>query len=42
MFNKLKHFRSVATHYDKLAITFLTFLDIMAIYHLAKINVDRS
>ncbi|CAL7962778.1 hypothetical protein MIDIC_510008 [Alphaproteobacteria bacterium] len=27
MFDKLKHFRSVATRYDKLAITFLAFLD---------------
>ncbi len=32
MFNKLKHFRRVATRYDKLAITFLSFVHIAAIY----------
>jgi transposase len=32
MFNKLKHFHSVATHYDKLAISFLSFVHIAAIY----------
>lgn len=28
MFNKIKHFRRVATRYDKLAITFLSFIHI--------------
>ncbi len=32
MFNKLKHFRRVATRYDKLAIAFLSFVHIAAIY----------
>ncbi|CAL7963590.1 hypothetical protein MIDIC_70017 [Alphaproteobacteria bacterium] len=32
MFNKLKHFRSITTRYDRLAITFLAFLDITAIF----------
>lgn len=36
MFNKLKHFRRVATRYDKLAIAFLSFIHIAAIYILLK------
>lgn len=32
MFNKIKNFRRVATRYDKLAITFLSFVHIAAIY----------
>ncbi len=32
MFNKIKHFRRVATHYDKLAITFISFVHIAGIY----------
>ena len=36
MFNKLKHFRRVATRYDKLAIAFLSFVHIAAIYILLK------
>lgn len=36
MFNKLKHFRRVASRYDKLAIAFLSFVHIAAIYILLK------
>lgn len=36
MFNKLKHFRRVATRYDKLAITYLSFIHFAAIYLLLK------
>ncbi|MGL5719322.1 MAG: IS5/IS1182 family transposase, partial [Alphaproteobacteria bacterium] len=36
MFNKLKHFRRVAPRYDKLAIAFLSFVHIAAIYILLK------
>jgi transposase len=36
MFNKLKHFRRVSTRYDKLAIAFLSFVHIAAIYILLK------
>ena len=32
MFNKLKHFRRVATRYDKLGIAFLAFIHIASIY----------
>lgn len=32
MFNKLKHFRRIATRYDKLASTFLSFLHVAAIF----------
>jgi len=32
MFNKLKHFRRIATRYDKTALSFLSFLNIVAIY----------
>lgn len=32
MFNKIKHFRRVATRYDKLAISFLSFVHIAGIY----------
>ncbi|MBD0391041.1 transposase, partial [Wolbachia endosymbiont of Pentalonia nigronervosa] len=32
MFNKLKNFRRVATRYDKLAISFLSFVHIASIY----------
>ncbi|WP_250296785.1 IS5 family transposase [Wolbachia endosymbiont of Oedothorax gibbosus] len=32
MFNKIKHFRRVATRYDKLAITFISFVHIAGIY----------
>ncbi|MFZ5806212.1 MAG: IS5/IS1182 family transposase, partial [Verrucomicrobiota bacterium] len=31
-FNKLKNFRRVATRYDKLAASFLSFIHIAAIY----------
>ncbi len=31
MFNKIKHFRRVATRYDKLGITYLSFLHVAAI-----------
>jgi transposase len=36
MFNKLKHFRRVATRYDKLAITYLAFIHFAAIFILLK------
>lgn len=36
MFNKLKHFRRVATRYDKLAVAFLSFIHVAAIYILLK------
>ncbi len=32
MFNKIKHFRRVATRYDKLAIAFLSFVHIAGIF----------
>lgn len=32
MFNKLKHFRRVATRYDKTALSFLSFVHIASIY----------
>jgi transposase len=32
MFSKLKHFRRVATRYDKTALSFMAFLNIAAIY----------
>lgn len=32
MFNKLKHFRRVATRYDKTAASFMAFLNVAAIY----------
>lgn len=32
LFNKLKHFRRVATRYDKTAASFMAFLNIAAIY----------
>ncbi len=32
MFNKLKHFRRVATRYDKTAASFMAFLNLAAIY----------
>lgn len=32
MFNKLKHFRRVATRYDKTALSFMAFLNLAAIY----------
>lgn len=35
-FNKLKHFRRVATRYDKLAASFLAFIYIAAIFILSK------
>jgi len=31
MFNKLKQFRRVSTRYDKLAVTYLSFLHVAAI-----------
>lgn len=36
MFNKLKHFRRVATRYDKLAIAYLAFIHFVAICLLLK------
>jgi transposase len=36
MFNKLKHFRRVATRYDKLAIAFLSFIHIASIQILLR------
>jgi transposase len=36
MFNKLKHFRRVATRYDKLAVTYLAFIHFAAIFILLK------
>ena len=36
MFNKLKHFRRVATRYDKLAVVLLSFIHVAAIYILLK------
>jgi len=36
MFNKLKHFRRVATRYDKLAVTYLAFIHFAAICILLK------
>ena len=35
-FNKIKHFRRIATRYDKLASSFLAFVYIAAIFILAK------
>lgn len=35
-FNKLKHFRRVATRYDKLATSFMAFTYIAAIFILSK------
>ena len=35
-FNKLKHFRRVATRYDKLATSFLAFIYIAAIFKLTQ------
>lgn len=35
-FNKLKHFRRVATRYDKLAASFMAFTYIAAIFLLSK------
>lgn len=35
-FNKLKHFRRVATRYDKLAASFLAFIYVAAIFILSK------
>lgn len=35
-FNKIKHFRRVATRYDKLATSFLAFVYIAAIFLLSK------
>lgn len=35
-FNKLKHFRRVATRYDKLAVSFLAFVHVAAIFILSK------
>jgi len=32
LFNKLKNFRRVATRYDKTALSFMSFLNIAAIY----------
>ena len=32
MFNKLKHFRRIATRYDKTALSFMAFLNLAAIY----------
>ena len=32
MFNKMKHFRRVATRYDKLAVAYLSFVFISGIY----------
>lgn len=32
MFNKMKHFRRVATRYDKLDVTYLSFIFLAAIY----------
>lgn len=36
MFNKMKHFRRVATRYDKLATAYLSFVHIAAIFLLLK------
>lgn len=36
MFNKLKHFRRIATRYDKLAVAYLAFVLLGAIYLLLK------
>ena len=35
-FNKLKHFRRVATRYDKLAVSFLAFVYVAAVFILSK------
>lgn len=35
-FNRIKHFRRVATRYDKLATSFLAFIYIASICHLSK------
>ena len=32
LFNKLKHFRRIATRYDKTALSFMSFLNVAAIY----------
>jgi transposase len=31
MFNKLKHFRRIATRYDKTALSFMSFLNLAAV-----------
>lgn len=36
LFNKLKHFRRIATRYDKLASTYMAFVLVGAIYILLK------
>jgi len=36
LFNKLKHFRRVATRYDKLAVAYLSFVYIAAIHILLR------
>lgn len=35
-FNKLKHFRRIATRYDKLASSFAEFIYIASIFHLSR------
>ncbi len=35
-FNKIKHFRRIATRYDKLADSFLAFIHVAAIFILSK------
>ncbi|MCI8365908.1 MAG: transposase [Eubacterium sp.] len=35
-FNKLKHFRRIATRYDKLAASYLAFIYVAAIFLLSK------
>ena len=35
-FNKLKHFRHIATRYDKLAVSYLAFIHVAAIFILTK------
>lgn len=42
MFNKLKHFRRVATRYDKLDIAYISFALLAGIYLWLKINVDTT
>ena len=41
-FNKLKHFRRIATRYDRHAITFLSFILIAAALQLDEMNVDLA
>jgi transposase len=40
--NKIKHFRRVATRYDKTAVAFLAFVAVRVIHGLVALNVHRT